>query len=221
MTEQVRDDMRGRSMVLGVDRLDYTKGLPEKLRAICGRCGISRLAPQVCLLQVVVPSREDIPKYLTLREIERLVSEINGQYTDASWVPIHFIYRHLDRKQLVAYYQAAEVGLVTPLKDGMNLVAKEYCASQVHDTGVLVLSEFAGAAAQLRCGALLVNPNDVTGVTTAIHDALFMSSKERKRRMKQLRRSVREYDVRRWTDSFLDAAGIELTLENGGTGRGC
>ena len=213
MTEQVRDDMRGRSMVLGVDRLDYTKGLPEKLRAF-GRllAEFPDLRRKVSLLQVVVPSREDIPKYLDLkREIERLVSEINGQYTDASWVPIHFIYRHLDRKQLLAYYRAAEVALVTPLKDGMNLVAKEYCASQVHDTGVLVLSEFAGAAAQLRCGALLVNPNDVTGVTTAIHDALLMSNKERKRRMKQLRRSVREYDVRRWTDSFLDAAGIELT----------
>ena len=213
LAEQVRSDLRGRALVLGVDRLDYTKGLPEKLKAF-GRLlsQYPELQRKVTLLQVVVPSREDIPKYRDLRlETERLVSRINGQYTDSSWVPIHFIYRHLDRKQLLAYYRAADVALVTPLKDGMNLVAKEYCAAQLEENGVLVLSEFAGAAWQLQAGAIIVNPNDVAGVADAVRDAVLMDGAEKQRRMRNLRRVVQQSDVRQWSHTFLDAAGVELT----------
>ncbi len=212
LSEQVRADMRGRSLLLGVDRLDYTKGLLEKLRAWDRLLSeFPELRRKVTLLQVVVPSREDIPKYRDLRlEIERLVSEINGQYTDSSWVPIHFIYRHLERQQLLAYYRAADIALVTPLKDGMNLVAKEYCAAQVDERGVLVLSEFAGAAVQLKRGALLVNPNDVAGLAAAIREAVLMPRFERQHRMRMLRRVVQQSDVHRWSASFLQMAGVQL-----------
>ena len=212
LAEQVRSDMRGRSLILGVDRLDYTKGLPEKLRAFDRLLSeFPELRRKVTLLQVVVPSREDIPKYHDLKlEIERLISQINGQYTDSSWVPIHYIYRHVERQQLLAYYRAADVALVTPLKDGMNLVAKEYCAAQVEERGVLVLSEFAGAASQLGQGSLLVNPNDMAGVATAIHRAVVMPEREKRRRMKILRRVVQYSDVHRWSSAFLEAAGVQL-----------
>ena len=204
--------MRGRSLILGVDRLDYTKGLPEKLRAFDRLLSeFPELQRKVTLLQVVVPSREDIPKYRDLKlEIERLISQINGQYTDSLWVPIHYIYRHLERQQLLAYYRAADVALVTPLKDGMNLVAKEYCAAQLDERGVLVLSEFAGAASQLGPGSLLVNPNDMAGVAAAIHRAVVMPEREKQHRMKILRPVVQNSDVHRWSAAFLQAAGVQL-----------
>jgi alpha,alpha-trehalose-phosphate synthase [UDP-forming] len=212
LAEQLHQHMPGCALILGVDRLDYTKGLPEKLKAFAEmllRC--PELRRKVTLLQVVVPSREDIPKYHDLkREIERRISEINGRFTEPGWVPIHFIYRRIEREQLLAYYRAADVALVTPLKDGMNLVAKEYCASQVDANGVLVLSEFAGAADQLQGGALLVNPNDVIGTAAALRHAIFMPREERAHRMGILRRSVKRGDVYRWTETFLRAAGARM-----------
>lgn len=206
--EEIRADFAGRQIVLGVDRLDYTKGLPEKLRAF--RAALERypgLRRKVSLVQLVVPSREDVPKYHDLKlEVERLVSEINGHFTDAGWAPIHFMYRHLERDELLAYYQAADVALVTPLKDGMNLVAKEYCAAQGERAGVLVLSEFAGAAAQLKNGALLVNPNHSSKVAEATYAALNLPVDERTARMRKLRALIRRDDVHRWTAEFLEAA---------------
>jgi len=155
----------------------------------------------------VVPSREDIPKYHDLKmELERMVGEINGQFTQSGWVPIHYIFRSLERTELLAYYRTSEIALITPLKDGMNLVAKEFCAASIEEDCVLILSEFAGAAAQLQRGALLVNPYSVEGVAEAIHYAVNMSKKERRARMRKLRRSIREYDIFWWVDSFLRAA---------------
>src|SRR5205085_2620880 len=117
------------------------------------------------LVQVVVPSREDIPRYKDLRsDLELLVSRINGEFTHEGWVPIHYMHRNLGRDELLAFYRAADVALITPLKDGMNLVAKEFCAAQADERGVLIVSEFAGAGPELRHGALLVNPNDLAGV---------------------------------------------------------
>ncbi len=219
LAEQVRDDMRGRSLVIGVDRLDYTKGLPEKLKAFSQMLSqYPELRRKVNLVQVVVPSREDIPKYHDLKlEIERKISEINGRFTESGWVPIHFIYRRLDRSQLLAYYRAANVALVTPLKDGMNLVAKEYCAAQVDEQGVLVLSEFAGSAPQLQSGALMVNPNDVVGTAAALRQAILMPGEERMRRMSRLRKAVQRHDVYRWSNSFLQAAGASIEAEAAGT----
>jgi len=155
------------------------------------------------LVQVVVPSRLDIPRYRELRiDIERVVSNINGQFGSPGWVPIHYIHRQLERVELLAYYRAADVALVTPLKDGMNLVCKEYCAAQIDDSGVLILSEFAGAASQLSDGALLVNPNDIDRVGQVVQRALGMESEESRRRMRTLRAIVKQEDVYRWAKRF-------------------
>jgi trehalose 6-phosphate synthase len=123
-----------------------------------------------------------------------------------SWTPVHYVFRSLDRTELTAYYRTSEIMLVTPLKDGMNLVAKEYCAASIEDEGVLILSEFAGAAAQMRDGALLVNPHDIEGIADAIHQAFFMDKQERASRMRRLRESVQRNDIFRWVDSYLRAA---------------
>jgi len=156
---------------------------------------------------VVVPSRVEISPYQELKSrIENLVGEINGRFTrPGGWVPIHYVFRSLQPDDLLAYYRAAQVALITPLKDGMNLVAKEYCACSPDEDCVLILSEFAGAAVQLKSGALLVNPYDLEGVADAIHEAVTMDAQERRARMRRLRRRVRRDDVFRWVYSFLDA----------------
>ncbi|MDP1708157.1 MAG: trehalose-6-phosphate synthase [Gammaproteobacteria bacterium] len=199
----------GRQLILGIDRLDYTKGIPHRLEAF--RNALLRypdMRERLTLIQVVVPSREDIPQYHDLKmNIEQLIGEINGQFTQpGSWVPIHYIFRSLTRTELLAYYRAAQMALVTPLKDGMNLVAKEYCACSNDEDSVLILSEFAGAAAQMQKGALLVNPYDIEGVADAIHQAFIMDLDERRTRMRRLRRSIRNQDIFWWVDSFLRAA---------------
>jgi trehalose 6-phosphate synthase len=207
-TESLKQDEGARQIVLGIDRLDYTKGIPQKLEAF--RWMLQKDPEQrgkVTLVQVAVPSREDIPGYREHRAaIEGLVGEINGQFTRSGWVPIHYIHRSLEGPRLPAYYLAADVALVTPLKDGMNLVAKEYCATRLADDGVLVLSEFAGAAAELQTGALLVNPYDVEGVADTLRRALAMPEEEKKARMRRLRRIVRERDIYHWLDAYLRAA---------------
>lgn len=201
---QIRQDMHGRRIVLGVDRLDYTKGVPERLRAFRHLFStFPHLRRQLSLVQIVVPSREHIPKYRELKlEIETLVSQINGQYGDPGWMPVHYIHRSLERPELVALYRAADIALITPLKDGMNLVAKEFCAAQAGDQGVLVLSEFAGAAEQLRNGAVLVNPYDIQCVAEALQQACVMEAGERVARMRKLRRRVSNENVFRWCERF-------------------
>jgi alpha,alpha-trehalose-phosphate synthase [UDP-forming] len=204
---QLRRELTNNFVVLGVDRMDYTKGIPERLRAF--RILLRRypeLRHRVTLLQVVVPSREEIPNYKELRrEVELLVSQINGEFTEAGWVPIHYMHRNLTRRQLLTYYRAADIALITSLKDGMNLVAKEFCAAQVDEQGVVVISEFAGAAAELQHGALVVNPNDLAGIAEAIHRACVMPLEEKRSRMKLLREIVRTYNVQSWAESFLSA----------------
>lgn len=203
--QTLREELRTRYLLLGVDRLDYTKGMVERLHAF--RALLMRapeLAEQVTLVQVAVPSRESVPKYRDIRlSVERMVSKINGRFTRPGWVPIHYLYRHLTRRELLAYYRAADVAVVTPLKDGMNLVAKEYCASQVDENGVLVLSEFAGAAAQLGEDALLVNPYHTESVAAVLEQACRLRLGERRARMKRLRKIVCEQDVWWWAESFL------------------
>ena len=204
----IHESLPDREIVLGVDRLDYTKGIPYRLEAFRD---LLRRYPEVreriTLVQVVVPSRTDIPEYHDLKiEIERLVGEINGEFTTSGWVPIHYLYRHLTRGELLGYYRTAEIALVTPIKDGMNLVAKEYIACNIEYNGVLILSEFAGAAAQLHRDALLVNPYDIEGTADALYAAFTMDHDERRRRMRRMRATVRRYDIYRWVESFLDAA---------------
>src|SRR5206468_3295532 len=191
-------------IILGVDRLDYTKGIPERLIAFQT---LLRSNPDVrgriTMIQLVVPSREHIPEYIELRRrIERLVSNINGEYTSPGWVPVHYFYRAVSRTELLAFYRSAQVALITPLKDGMNLVAKEFCASRIDNRGVLVLSEFAGAASELRNGALLVNPNDTESVAKVITRALQMSESEQCLRMELMRSQIQSHDVFRWSESF-------------------
>jgi trehalose 6-phosphate synthase/phosphatase len=198
-----------RKLVLGIDRLDYTKGIPLRLAAFGHLlANYPEMRGRVSLMQVVVPSREDIPEYHRLRnEIEQLVGKINGAYArPGGWVPVWYEYRNLTRTELLAYYRAADIALVTPLKDGMNLVAKEYCACSIEEDCVLILSEFAGAAPQLASGALLVNPYDVEGVAAALREAYFMPAEERAARMRRIRRSIRNQDVFDWVDSYLRAA---------------
>ena len=198
-----------RKLILGVDRLDYTKGIPLRLQAFQNLLQHHpELRERVSYIQVVVPSREDIPEYQELKTgIEQLVSKINGTFVKpGGWVPVWYVYRSLSRLDLLAYYRAADIALVTPLRDGMNLVAKEYCACSIEEDCALILSEFAGAAAQLGKNALLVNPYDVEGVAEAIRQAYHMEKSERQARMQRMRRSIREHDVFRWVDSFLQAA---------------
>ncbi len=208
VTHMLRDKMPGSQLILGIDRLDYTKGIPERLYAFQNALErYPELIGNVSLIQIVIPSREDVPEYKSMKEsVERLVSEINGEFTRPGWVPVHYLFRSLSETELVAYYRASDISLVTPLKDGMNLIAKEFCASNVDENGVLLLSEFAGSAAQLRRGALLVNPHDVIGTADAMYRAYVMTGTERRSRMRQLRRTVERSDVFWWTDSFLRLA---------------
>lgn len=201
----LRRSLQGRKLVLGVDRLDRANGIPEKLRAFAEL--LTRhpeLREQVSLVQIVVPSRDSLPRHAALRsEIERLVGEINGYFSRPGWIPVHYLHRSLEPDELLAYYRAAEVALITPLKAGMGLPAKEYCAADLEERGVLVLSEFAGAASQLACGALLVNPFDTRTVARTLRRALRMKREERGARMQRLRREVARHDVFWWAGTFL------------------
>jgi trehalose 6-phosphate synthase/phosphatase len=213
--EELRKEFGERQIILGLDRLDYTKGIPYRLKAF----GLAlerypELHRKVMLLQVVVPSRENVPEYQKLKgEIEQLVANINGKYTQPGWVPIHHIFRNIDRQELLAWYRLADVALVTPLKDGMNLVAKEYCACQIEGNGVLVLSEFAGAAEQMGQWAVMVNPYDIDGVAAAIRKAVTMTPTERRPAMDQLRASTREENVYWWLNQFITQCGVTLRKE--------
>ncbi|MGA1864785.1 MAG: alpha,alpha-trehalose-phosphate synthase (UDP-forming) [bacterium] len=204
----IHENLPKRKIILGIDRLDYTKGICLRLKAF--RNALERypdLRRNLTLVQVVVPSREVIHEYIDIKKkIDRMVGEINGQFTQSGWMPIHYLHRSLTRTELLAYYRTAEIALITPLKDGMNLVAKEYCACSLDENSVLILSEFAGAAPQLYRGALLVNPYDVEGMADAIHQAFMMSREERRTRMRRLRRIVQKYNIFWWVDSFLNAA---------------
>ena len=191
-------------LVLGIDRLDYTKGIDVRLRAFQTVLERESLTPEdVQFLQIAVPSREAVPLYQETREeVERLVGQINGENARAGLPVVHYLYRSFEPDDLVGAYLAGDVMMVTPLRDGMNLVAKEYVASRSDDTGVLILSEFAGAAEQLR-QALIVNPHDVDQVAATLAEALQMDEKEQRRRMRALRRVVTKSDVFEWAEDCL------------------
>jgi len=204
----VREEFPNRKLVLGVDRLDYTKGIPERIKAFGDALDrYPELREKISLVQVVVPSRTAIHEYQGLKaEIEKLISELNGRHTVPGWVPIHYVFRNLDRTDLTAFYRTADIMSVTSLRDGMNLVAKEYCACRTENDGVLILSEFAGTAATMHRGALLVNPHDQEGMADAIYNAFMMGKEEQQARMRILRQQVRKFDVFWWLDMFLKAS---------------
>ncbi|MFA6880685.1 MAG: trehalose-6-phosphate synthase [Aminobacterium sp.] len=211
--QEIRKEISGDCLMLGVDRLDYTKGLPEKLRAFARALEkYPELQGKVTLFQLVIPSREGVVEYCVLRdETQKLISQINGRFSTTAWIPVLYRYGTVNQEELAAMYRAADVALVTSLKDGMNLVCKEYCACQPHYKGALILSEFAGAASQLRNGALLVNPYDVESTADAIYYSVTMNETEKRNRMKRMCKSIRERDVYWWVDNFLrGAAGKKL-----------
>lgn len=212
--EAIRRDADGRRIVLGIDRLDYTKGIPRRLEAV------ERLLQRdpdlrdgMRYIQVAVPSRGTVDSYQEFRkQVEERVGHINGAYGTLRSLPVHYVHQSVSPRDLVALYCAADVMLVTPLRDGMNLVAKEFIASRLDDDGVLVLSEFAGAAAELN-GAVTVNPYDIEGVADSIHRALFMTIEERRARMRGLRRRVLEHDVHAWARTFIEQLKVLRPVE--------
>ena len=199
--------LAGRKMMIGVDRLDYTKGLENRFLAF------ERLLEHypehhgnLLVLQIAPPSRGDVPEYETMRgEVEHVCGRINGRFAHLDWVPIRYVHRGYQRRTLAGLFRAASVGLVTPLKDGMNLVAKEFAAAQsAEDPGVLVLSRFAGAARELE-GAVLVNPYDTAGLMDAMQRALNMSLEERRERSASMTAALRGNTVADWRDRFVSA----------------
>ncbi|HZA98600.1 MAG TPA: bifunctional alpha,alpha-trehalose-phosphate synthase (UDP-forming)/trehalose-phosphatase, partial [Gemmatimonadales bacterium] len=192
-------------LLVGVDRLDYTKGIPRRLLSYEKMLQTHpELRERVRLVQVAVPSRTGVEAYQEYRAVvEGLVGRINGDFGTPRWVPVHYIFRSLSEQELVALYRAADVMLVTPLRDGMNLVAKEFVASRTDGDGVLVLSEFAGASWELP-EAIQVNPYDVDGMAESAYRALTMDPDERRSRLAPLRTRVETYDVHRWAATFLE-----------------
>jgi len=193
----------GERMIIGVDRLDYSKGLPNRFRAF-RRYLEAHPDSGITLLQIAPPTREDVAAYRDIRdELEGLSGSINGQYADLNWTPIRYIHRPVPRAQLAGLYRQARVGFVTPLADGMNLVAKEYVAAQDgDDPGVLVLSAFAGAAEQMQA-ALLVNPFDLDDMAGALARALEMPLAERRDRHATLMDGLLTQDIAWWSAAYL------------------
>lgn len=212
----LRASLGARQLIVGVDRLDYSKGLPQRFQAyrrFLDRCPESR--NRVVFTQVAPPSREQLEAYAQIRqELDRLEGAIQGQFADFDWTPMRYIRRPVAREKLAALYRASRVGLVTPLRDGMNLVAKEFVAAQdIEEPGVLVLSCFAGAAETLR-QALIVNPYDVDQMAGAIGDALQMPLAERRARHAELLATVQRQDVRAWHRRFLATLKAAATGAN-------
>jgi trehalose 6-phosphate synthase/phosphatase len=198
--------MPNRKIILSIDRLDYTKGIPERLKAFRH---FLRTYPEykekVSLLMLTVPSRIDVEKYQQLKsEIEELVGGINGEFGTLNWNPVIYFYRSLPFDNLIELYSSADVALLTPLRDGMNLVAKEFVASKVNPKGVLILSEMAGATKELG-EAIAVNPNNVEDVSSAIYQALTMNDLEQSKSIFAMQERIRRYNVFKWADEFITA----------------
>ncbi len=204
--EEIRHDLADPEVLfLGVDRLDYTKGMPERIQAFGELVADGAIdADQAVLVQVATPSRERVDQYRNLRDdIDRLVGRINGDVGRIGRPPITYLHSSFPREEMAALYRAADIMVVTPLRDGMNLVAKEYVACRQADDGALVLSEFAGAAHELR-QAYLVNPHDINGLKERLLQAMNDSPRNKARRMRLMRRQVVENDIDRWASSFLE-----------------
>jgi trehalose 6-phosphate synthase len=204
---QLRKSLEGRALIMGVDRLDYSKGLPERFEAYARLLERSpELHRHVTFMQIAPPSRGSVLEYRQIRrELERSAGHINGKYAAPDWVPLRYINKSFPHRLLAGYYRTARVGLVTPLRDGMNLVAKEYVASQnPEDPGVLILSRFAGAAQELTT-ALLVNPADTEEVADALQRALSMPLPERRERWNAMMQVLRHNDITFWRKTFLNA----------------
>ena len=205
--DRLLEVLHGRAMIIGVDRLDYSKGLVERFRAFERMLELyPNKRGEVTFMQVAPPSRSDVGGYSEIRhELESAAGNINGRFADFDWVPIRYLNKSFERNELACFFRVSRIGLVTPLRDGMNLVAKEYVATQnPDDPGVLVLSRFAGAAHELDA-ALIVNPYDVEDVANALHRALEMSLEERRERHRSLIARLRRHNIHTWRREFLAA----------------
>ncbi len=203
-TQTIRKKMSADKLIISIDRLDYTKGIPERLYAI-DRFFLKRpgFRGKVSFLIVTAPSRSHVGSYIDLKKrIDGIVGEINGKYSQLGWTPIHYFYKGLSFKDVLNLYLASDIALITPLIDGMNLVAKEYVAAQIDNTGILILSERTGAAKELK-EAIQVNPYDVENVVDAITESLRMSKREERKRMTALRNRVKAWDIHSWSSAFL------------------
>jgi trehalose 6-phosphate synthase len=215
-TRRLRESLVGRDLIIGVDRLDYSKGLPQRFEAFQALLDMHPdLQGKVSFMQIAPPSRTDVPEYAAIRrELEAASGFINGRFAQFDWVPIRYLNTSFSRKALAGFYRVARIGLVTPLRDGMNLVAKEYVASQdPEDPGVLVLSRFAGAAAEMG-EALIVNPFDAEGVADAMKRALVMPVEERRARHTCLMQTLRRNDITRWREDFVAALAAASPSED-------
>jgi trehalose 6-phosphate synthase len=204
---RLQASLQGVKLAIGVDRVDYSKGLDNRIRAFDRMLATQpTLRGDVSLLQIAVPSRKEIPTYTQLNhDLATLVGEVNGRHGEVDWVPVRYVNRGYAQSTLAGFYRGAQVGVVTPLHDGMNLVAKEYVAAQnPADPGVLVLSEFAGAAKELDA-AVLVNPHDIDGMAQAIGRAFFMSLEERRARWNAMMGKLAANTVQKWFSDFVAA----------------
>jgi len=205
LQKDLKAKFKNRKLILSVDRLDYSKGIPERLEAFRQLLEDSpQYIGEVELMMIAMPSRTEVETYQKLRDqIEQTVSRINGTYGTAHWAPISYQFQNRPFDELVALYDLADIMLVTPLRDGMNLVAKEYIASKQRHSGVLVLSEMTGAIDEMP-EAISVNPNSARSITTALNDALQMPRKEQMKRIKTMQDRLKTYDVKAWGKSFID-----------------
>jgi len=201
----IKEAFKNTRLILSIDRLDYSKGILQRLQAFEQLLKTHpEYAEKITMYMIVVPSRDTVPQYAHLRdEIDKRVGNINALYRKMDWTPIHYYYRSFPIEMLSALYSSADVCLVTPMRDGMNLVSKEYVASRIHDNGVLVLSEMAGASKEL-IDALIVNPNNINEVCEAIITALNMPEAEQKERMRQMRALVSKFNILHWVKIFMD-----------------
>ncbi|MDH5610460.1 MAG: bifunctional alpha,alpha-trehalose-phosphate synthase (UDP-forming)/trehalose-phosphatase [Cyclobacteriaceae bacterium] len=192
-------------LILSIDRLDYSKGIPQRLRAFERFLyTYPDFRGKVSLIMIVVPSRDTVPKYKQLKEeIDLLVGRINGHFSRLNWTPVHYFYRSFPLSALSAFYRMAHVAMVTPLRDGMNLVCKEYIASRLDKKGVLILSEMAGASKELS-DAILINPNNMEHFVEALHTALVMPEEQQKRHMGTMQVSLRRYNIHSWVKLFME-----------------
>jgi trehalose 6-phosphate synthase len=206
-TTRLKDSLTGRSLIIGVDRLDYSKGIPNRFDAIdILLTDHPEHRNHISFLQIAPHSRTDVAQYKTLRrELEAAVGAINGKFAEFDWTPLRYVNRAFSRLVLAGFYRASRIGLVTPLRDGMNLVAKEFVAAQnPEDPGVLVLSRFAGAAVELKA-ALLVNPYDADDIAAAVHRGLRMTLEERQMRWKHMMDVISHNTVTTWREAFLSS----------------
>ena len=206
-TQRLKSSLEGRSLIIGVDRLDYSKGLVKRMQAFEHLLeNYPENRGHVVLLQIAPPSRSDVPEYQEIQHrLEAMAGHVNGRFAEFDWVPTRYLNKGFNRRTLCGFFRISRVGLVTPLRDGMNLVAKEFVAAQdPKDPGVLVLSRFAGAACELD-GALIVNPYDTEGVGEALQLGITMPHDERRERWQSMYRHLERNDVERWRETYLNA----------------